>query len=137
MKAPAYCRLGESGRNLLERSAEMVGALPYEVEMLPRPQGHGYVVAETCGQNPFMAVGTRFRGHEFHHSQIRYTGRRPEAVYRLERGTGLGGSQDGLVYRNVLAAYTHLHAGACADWAPGIVRAARSNPQGMGSGFSG
>lgn len=106
------------------RRVEMVRALPYEVEMQPRPQGHGYVAAETNGQNPFLPIGTRLRGHEFHHSQIRYSGERLETAYRLERGTGLGEKQDGLVCHNILAAYTHLHAGGCPAWAPGIVRAA-------------
>jgi cobyrinic acid a,c-diamide synthase len=33
--------------------------------------------------------------------------------------------RDGLFYRNVLAAYTHLHAGGSPQWAPALVERAR------------
>jgi cobyrinic acid a,c-diamide synthase len=114
----------------------MVGALPFEVEMEPRPQGHGYAAAEVKAPNPFFPVGSQLRGHEFHHSRLRQI---PAAsqhpvypAYRLLRGSGLSGSraggepEDGLVYRNVLASYIHLHAGGSPDWAPGLVQRARA-----------
>ena len=43
-----------------EKSAEMVGALPCEIEMTGKPQGHGYVVAQVENENPFFAPGTSF-----------------------------------------------------------------------------
>jgi cobyrinic acid a,c-diamide synthase len=119
------------------RSAEMVGVLPFEVEMTGRPQGHGYVLAEVVeaqeaggpGSEPqgssFLPPHTQLRGHEFHHSRlVNWEGQLP-AAYRLLRGTGLGSQQDGLIYRNVLAAYTHLHAGGSPQWAPALVARAR------------
>jgi cobyrinic acid a,c-diamide synthase len=112
-----------------ERSAEMVGALPCSVEVAARPQGHGYVVAQVARPNPFFPVGTRLLGHEFHHSRLVGLPAGHQAAYTLERGTGLGEHQDGLVYRNVLAAYTHLHAGGSPTWAAGLVaRAAARQP---------
>lgn len=113
------------------RAGEMVGVLPCEVEMTTRPQGHGYVMAETIGENPFFPPGTRLRGHEFHNSRlINYSGDLPVA-FRLSRGNGLGpgadgGQCDGLVYRNVLASYMHLHIGGAPDWAKGVVMQAIS-----------
>ena len=103
------------------RSAEMVGALPCDVELTDRPQGHGYVVAEAVGDNPFLPVGTVIRGHEFHHSRIVNWGGDLPTAYRLTRGNGLGDGRDGLVYRNVLASYTHLHAAGSPGWAEGLV----------------
>jgi cobyrinic acid a,c-diamide synthase len=103
------------------RAVDMVGALPCDVEMTDRPQGHGYVIAEATGDNPFMPPGSLLRGHEFHHSRIvNWQGDLPTA-YRLLRGNGLGHAQDGLVYRNVLAAYTHLHAAGSPAWAQGVL----------------
>jgi cobyrinic acid a,c-diamide synthase len=119
-----------------ERRAEMVGALPFEVEMEPRPQGHGYAAAEVKAPNPFFPVGSQLRGHEFHHSRLRQIPAASQPTvypaYRLLRGSGLTGSrtrgepEDGLVYRNVLASYIHLHAGGSPDWAPGLVQRARA-----------
>ncbi len=103
------------------RSAEMVGVLPCDVEMTDRSHGHGYVIAEAAEDNPFLSAGTIIRGHEFHNSRIiNWQGELPVA-YRLTRGNGLGGGRDGLVYRNVLASYTHLHAAGSPGWAEGLV----------------
>jgi cobyrinic acid a,c-diamide synthase len=110
-----------------ERSAEMVGALPCDVEMAERPQGHGYVLAETVGDNPFLAIGTVVRGHEFHNSRIVNLSDDLPAAYRLARGNGLGGGRDGLTCHNILASYTHLHAAGSPGWAAGLVAQARAH----------
>lgn len=114
---------------LSHRSAEMVGALPCEVEMTDRPQGHGYVIAEAQKDHPFLSEGTPLRGHEFHHSRVVNWDSSLPTGYRLARGNGLGGGVDGLVYRNVVAGYTHLHADGCPGWAEGLVSAARGYAQ--------
>jgi cobyrinic acid a,c-diamide synthase len=114
-----------------ERTAEMVGALPCEIEMTGKPQGHGYVIAEVENENPYFSTGTVLRGHEFHNSRLisvspNGSGKSPfTTAYRLSRGNGLGDGRDGIVYRNVLAAYTHLHVGGASDWAKGLVSRAR------------
>jgi cobyrinic acid a,c-diamide synthase len=117
-----------------ERSAEMAGVLPCDVEMTGRPQGHGYVEAVVDAANPFFPVGAVLRGHEFHNSrliphvpgayEVPGTPGMPTA-YRLNRGNGIGGGRDGLVYRNVLASYTHLHAAGAPGWAAGLMQSAR------------
>jgi cobyrinic acid a,c-diamide synthase len=98
-----------------------VGVLPCDVEMTTRPQGHGYVLAEAVGGNPFLAPGTVVRGHEFHNSRVVNWQGDIHTAFRLTRGNGLGGGRDGLVYRNVLASYTHLHATGAPGWAEGLV----------------
>jgi cobyrinic acid a,c-diamide synthase len=108
-----------------ERSAEMVGALPYDVEMMDRPQGHGYVIAEVTDDNPFLPKGAVLRGHEFHHSRLVNVGESLHTAYQLTRGNGLGQRRDGLIYRNVLAGYMHLHAAGAPGWAEALVVRAR------------
>lgn len=108
-----------------ERRAEMAGVLPFEVEMTPRPQGHGYVAATVTGPNPIFPQGRRIRGHEFHNSRLVDVTGDLAVTYRLERGQGVGNSRDGVTYRNVLASYTHLHTSAAPGWAQGLIRAAR------------
>lgn len=112
-----------------DHSAEMVGAISCEVEIHEQPQGHGYVEAEVTRENPIWPVGTILRGHEFHNSRLSNLNGVSQAVYRLKRGSGLGNSQDGLIYRNVLAAYTHLHVDGSAGWAKGLVGRAQQYAQ--------
>ncbi|GAB4503817.1 MAG: hydrogenobyrinic acid a,c-diamide synthase (glutamine-hydrolyzing) [Anaerolineales bacterium] len=109
-----------------EKSAEMIGALPCEIEMTRKPQGHGYIVAEVTADNPFFPRGCVLRGHEFHNSRLIATSDNGFATaYRLLRGNGLGDGCDGVLYRNVLASYTHLHTGGAPHWARGLVWAAQ------------
>lgn len=108
-----------------ERQAEMVGALPCEVEMTTKPQGHGYAIAEVVEENPFFPVGQELRGHEFHNTRIsRLDLRGARFAYRLSKGAGIEGKSDGLLIGNVLASYTHLHASAVPVWAKRFVEAA-------------
>ncbi|MGI9334337.1 MAG: cobyrinate a,c-diamide synthase, partial [Gammaproteobacteria bacterium] len=101
-----------------ERSREMVGALPADVAVLPRPQGRGYVELEETGVSPwpFAPAGT-IPAHEFHHSRLEdYDAKAFRYAYRVRRGHGLDGEHDGLIHENVLASYTHLRATARHDW---------------------
>ena len=107
--------------HLGDRSAKMVGAMPFEVALSKQPQGHGYVMAEVNGENPFLPIGAILRGHEFHNSTIINLNSGIPTAFQLGRGSGLGNQKDGLVYQNVLASYTHLHAHGTPNWAAGVV----------------
>jgi cobyrinic acid a,c-diamide synthase len=100
--------------------SEMVGVIPAEVEIRPRPQGHGYVRVEVAGKNPLFPIGLKFWGHEFHHSALVVPGEF-EFAYRLLRGKGIKNAMDGIVYKNVLAVYTHIHALGVPEWAEAFV----------------
>ncbi len=76
---PVYAECG--GLMLLARSLEwrgerhrMAGVLPCDIEVLDRPQGHGYSLLHVDRPNPFFAVGTTLRGHEFHYSRMTTAG---------------------------------------------------------------
>jgi cobyrinic acid a,c-diamide synthase len=103
---------------------EMVGALPFDVEMAGSPRGHGYVEAEVVGPNPYFPQGGVLRAHEFHHS-LPTTVPVENMVLRLRRGTGWGQGYDGLRWGSVFASYLHVHALACPGWAVALVREAR------------
>ena len=45
--------------------------------------------------------------------------------YHVIRGGGINGTADGLIYKNVLACYTHLHALGTPEWAAAMVKKAR------------
>ena len=105
----------------------MAAVLPFEVEVLARPQGHGYTTLWVDRPNPFLPLGTELRGHEFHYSR-NTDGARPETACAVLRGVGCFDGRDAVVTRNVWAAYTHLHATATPQWASALVRAARNWP---------
>jgi cobyrinic acid a,c-diamide synthase len=103
-----------------DKRHEMVGVINSEVEVCPKPQGHGYVEVEVSGKNPLFPVGSVLRGHEFHYSRMTdVTGY--EFGYSMRRGHGIDGKVDAILYKNVLATYTHLHASGVPSWAGALV----------------
>jgi cobyrinic acid a,c-diamide synthase len=114
--------LGE--RLVLEgQSHRMVGILPITFDFYKRPQGHGYTVVEVVGENPYYEVGSEIRGHEFHYSRVSKLEGEPVAlVFRMQRGEGIEKGRDGIVYKNVLATYTHVHSLGTPQWARALVR---------------
>ena len=126
---PVYAECG--GLMLLARSLTwqearypMANVFPIDVEAFATPQGHGYSELLVDAANPFFPQGVALRGHEFHYSRIVSD---PEAVVSacaVVRGKGCFAGRDGLVSRNVMAAYTHLHATATPQWASCILTAA-------------
>ncbi len=127
---PVYAECG--GLMLLARGLRwkgerypMAGVLPFEVEVHGSPQGHGYAVLAVDRVNPFFAIGTALKGHEFHYSRILPEGHPPLTACAVERGVGCFEGRDAVVAGNVWASYTHLHALATPEWARGLVGAAR------------
>jgi len=117
---PVYAECG--GLMYLSRSIswngktkEMVGAIPCDTEMTKRLQAHGYVILQD------KVSGLEIRGHEFHYSRIRNLGD-VSFLYKVIRGKGIDGIHDGIIYKNVTASYTHLHAGGALQWAEDFVK---------------
>jgi cobyrinic acid a,c-diamide synthase len=100
----------------------MVGALPVETALETMPQGHGYMRVEVVAPNPFYPVGSILTGHEFHYSRVvELDQAEVSCVFRVTRGQGLDGVNDGLTLGNVLATYLHVHALGSPEWAEGIL----------------
>jgi cobyrinic acid a,c-diamide synthase len=102
------------------RSYEMVGAIPAEVQVSEKPEGHGYVIAEIMDENPIFPIGLTIQGHEFHHSKVSLKNG-VKFAYQIRRGHGIDGKRDGVLYKNMFAAYTHLHALGTPCWADAFV----------------
>ncbi len=127
---PVYAECGGLiylGRSLSMGTARypMTAVLPADFSLESRPQAHGYTVLEVTGPNPFFDTGSVLKGHEFHYSRITNCDELPGMIFSMQRGHGITGTGDGILYRNVLATYTHLHAGGTPGWAAGFIRAAR------------
>lgn len=127
---PVYAECGGAvflGEKLLvdHHRYPLAAVLPVDFTFRPTPQGHGYTVLETVEHNPFFPVGGSVRGHEFHYTCMQSSAEAELTfAFRVRRGHGFDGHRDGLCRRNVLAAYTHLHALGTESWAPSVVRAA-------------
>ena len=105
------------------RSCEMVGAIPADVVMHPRPRGRGYVVLEPTGAAPWAprAEGP-VHAHEFHHSSLEnLDGPDWRYAYRVRRGHGIDGERDGIVIGSLLASYVHLRDVEGCRWAERFV----------------
>lgn len=115
---PVYAECG--GLMYLSRSLswhgqtrQMVGALPADTVMHDRPQGRGYVKLRSTGRSPWPTtpeypVPDEIRAHEFHYSALENLAPGLDYAYEVIRGAGIDGQHDGILYRNVLACYTHM-----------------------------
>jgi cobyrinic acid a,c-diamide synthase len=105
----------------------MVGALPLSLILEKKPQGHGYTILEVKERNPFYSIGEKLKGHEFHYSKaVLHPSDDTRAVFKVLRGEGIDGQKDGLCRKNMLATYTHIHAGSNPEWARRFLRVAVS-----------
>lgn len=104
----------------------MVGALPLDVIMEDKPQGHGYTNLRTLPGNPWFTPGITVKGHEFHNSRIINLDPMVKFVYQVERGHGVDGIHDGIIYKGILASYNHLHVLGTPLWAEKFVSLAQA-----------
>ncbi len=110
-----------------DKQYPMVQALPITFEMDRKPQGHGYTLLKVNRENPYFSVGEILKGHEFHYSRPRISrSKEIQCVFKVQRGHGLDGRNDGLYRNNLLATYTHLHASGNRLWGERFVQTARS-----------
>ncbi|MFZ5524408.1 MAG: cobyrinate a,c-diamide synthase [Pseudomonadota bacterium] len=122
---PAYAECG--GLMYLSRSIEyqgrtyqMVGAIPGDVKMHENPIGRGYVHLNEEKAHPWPrpnAPAKQIKAHEFHYSSLENLPHDSRFAYRVTRGHGINGQQDGLILNNLLASYTHLRTIGSCYWA--------------------
>lgn len=97
----------------------MVGALPGDAVMHPRPKGRGYVRLRETPAFPWPHVERGpgvVTGHEFHHSRLENIQGELSFGYEVLRGMGVDGRHDGIVHRNTVASYAHLRGIGANPW---------------------
>lgn len=112
-----------------ENTRKMCGVIPADVVMHAKPQGRGYVRLRETGAHPWPAAATdeaTVSAHEFHYSALNSIPQGLEFAYSVERGFGLDGVHDGIVYRNLLASYAHLRDTRSHPWAERFVKFVRA-----------
>lgn len=111
----------------------LTGIFPVTFTMGKKPQAHGYTRLTVSGDNPFYPPGTKINGHEFRYSRVvDWSGSAENLALTMERGVGFAEGKDGLVYKNVLALYTHIHALSTPEWAPALIKRVKSQKMGTG-----
>ncbi len=125
---PTYAECG--GLMYLARSISwhgekhaMASVIPGDVVMHEKPVGRGYVRLKETEQFPWPSNRPPqiVRAHEFHYSSLENLPPDLIYAYTVERGYGINGSQDGIVYKNLLATYTHLRSLENYNWAARFV----------------
>ena len=95
-----------------DRRFEMCGVIDADTQMHETPQGRGYVELNETDE---MIWGNQDEGdakatiyaHEFHYSRLVNIKKTYPTAYKVSRGVGLGEGRDGIIYKNLLASYTH------------------------------
>jgi cobyrinic acid a,c-diamide synthase len=145
---PAYAECGglmylSRGITYEDRTFEMVGAIPGDVQMHAKPIGRGYVHLHEDVEHPWPRPdksaeipspqsspdgrgGKRENqplifAHEFHYSKLVNLPPDSRFAYHVARGYGIDGDRDGLVVNNLLASYTHLRTIGSCYWATRFV----------------
>ena len=95
---------------------EMVGAIAADARMHERPQGRGLVELAASDAFPWRAPHTSLKAHEFHHAALENIDPDVSFAWRVERGHGVDGRNDGLVVGSVLASFSHLRDTARFPW---------------------
>ncbi|PLX37599.1 MAG: cobyrinic acid a,c-diamide synthase [Hyphomicrobiales bacterium] len=121
---PTYAECG--GLMYLSRSIfwngerhDMVGAVPADAVMNSRPQGRGLVRLAPTGEAPWSPLGSSspvVAAHEFHYAGLENVAMGSRYAYRVERGHGIDGTNDGIVIGNLVANFVHLRHTAATPW---------------------
>jgi cobyrinic acid a,c-diamide synthase len=116
--------LTESIRDFEGQRHDMVGLFPAEAVMGRAAMTLGYRELRLSEACLLGAAGTSVRGHEFHYSTLEAHGPLHYAG-ALKDAQGNDKGPDGLVYRNTLAFYSHLHFGNLPALARSFIAAAQ------------
>lgn len=95
----------------------LAGILPFSVVFGRRPAGHGYLDLKSRLDSPWFRKDARVRAHEFHYSSVLVPTEHSSFQFDVIRGTGITGTSDGALYRNLFASFAHLHAVGNPEWA--------------------
>ena len=107
----------------------MCGVLSADVAMHERPQGRGYVRLRETPEFPWprvLGASSEISAHEFHHSAVLNPDPSWSFGYQVLRGTGVDGSHDGILHKNLVASYSHLRDVGGNGWAGRFVEQARA-----------
>lgn len=108
-----------------ELSGRMVGVLPADAVMTRKPVGRGYAILKNQTVTSSNEAADTYFGHEFHHSHLENLADGLNFAFKVERGHGIDGVNDGYIYKNVLASYCHRRGTGKSGWITPFLQKAR------------
>ena len=91
-----------------DQQSNMVGSIPGDIIMEDKPQGRGYVRLKETSDGLWPSKPENIiAAHEFHYSHFENLDKDARFAFEVVRGTGIDGKNDGYVYKNLLACYSH------------------------------
>ncbi len=113
---------------------KLAGVLPFEIGYQINPVGYGYLSLKSRCQSRWFDEGALVKAHEFHYSKPLSASRTKPSLsattssdryqFKVIRGYGIDGKQDGILHQNIFASFAHLHAAVNPQWARGFVELA-------------
>ncbi|KOR31210.1 hydrogenase expression protein HypE, partial [Achromatium sp. WMS2] len=106
-------------RNIIwgSRVCAMVGVIDADAVMYARPQGRGYVRLQDTVEHLWPGGGVaEVAAHEFHYARLEGLGSGLRFAWRVIRGSGIDGVGDGIIYKNLIAGFTHLRDVSAHHW---------------------
>lgn len=109
-------------------TCRMAGVVPADVVMHDAAQGRGLVALEPTHDHPWLGdrsiaacANRRIRAHEFHYAGLTNIAPRTRFAWKVVRGFGVDGRNDGIIVGNVLASFSHLRDTSACHWAERFV----------------
>ncbi len=90
------------------KQAEMVGVIPGDAVMYPRPVGRGYTRFTQTHSHPWGNSDAEIKAHEFHYAKIENLPDKLNFAREIQRGAGVDGTHDGIILHNLVAGFCHL-----------------------------
>lgn len=104
--------------NWQDHTYPMVGIIKTSCTVHKKPQGRGYVKLKPSNNCLWMSykTDTEIKAHEFHYSKLDHIPKDSRFAYKVKRGHGIDGTSDGIIYKNLLASYTHMRHTSSNPW---------------------
>jgi cobyrinic acid a,c-diamide synthase len=105
----------------------MVGVIDSECEMYEKPIGRGYTLLQKNSRHPWPNISEQpIPGHEFHYSKLARVPDNIQFAFGVDRGFGVDGRNDGILYKNLLACYTHQRNTQQNQWISSFIEFAKT-----------
>ncbi len=98
------------------KSHKMSGIIDADVTMNEKPIGRGYVNLSVTKHHPWLKNSKIVNAHEFHYSSIKTNKKKYKYGFKVTRGYGVNGKSDGILYKNLVACYSHLRSTKKNNW---------------------
>ena len=109
---------------------DMCNVLPVKTRMHTRPVGRGLVRLAWETGHPWADAGPiEFRAHEFHYSDVEGNTRDMNFGFKVLRGHGVNGHNDGIIAGNVFASYVHQRHTRQNPWIQHFTQFIRNQPE--------